>query len=119
VAVECREPFRLGGREPEADVAVGADHDHAARRDAGADGIDAGIVGDLHELVPASAKPRKRLGVRYGSKNEHVVRRSGEPSPVGVALPRTRPLYGCPAYSVVDYERTSRLVNINHGARVS
>jgi hypothetical protein len=76
-------------------------------------------VGDLHEFVPASAKPRERLGVRYGSKNKHVVRRSGEPSPVGVALPRMRPIYGCPAYSVVDYERTSRVVNVNHGARVS
>ena len=41
VAVECRERSRFGGREPEADVAIGADHDHAARRDAGADGIDA------------------------------------------------------------------------------
>jgi len=55
VAVERRKRSRLGGREPEANVAIGADHDHAARRDAGADGIDAGVVRDLHELGPALA----------------------------------------------------------------
>ena len=60
VVVACRERTRLGGREPEADVAIGADHDHAARRDAGADGINAGIVSDLHERGPASAQPRER-----------------------------------------------------------
>jgi hypothetical protein len=36
-------------------MAVGTDQDHAARRDAGAGGIDIGIVRDLHALGPASA----------------------------------------------------------------
>ena len=35
MAVECGERSRVGGREPEADVAIGADQDHAALRDAG------------------------------------------------------------------------------------
>ena len=73
VAVERRERSRLGGRKPEADVAIGSDHDHAACRHAGADGIDTGIVRDLHELGPASAQPRERRGVCDGSKNKHVV----------------------------------------------
>ena len=73
VAVERRERPRLGGRKPEADVAIGADHDHAARREASADGIDTGVVRDLHDLGPASAQPCERRGVCDGPKNEHVV----------------------------------------------
>ena len=73
MAVECREGSRVGGREPEADVAIRADQDHAPRRDAGADGIEAGLVRDFHELGPAAAQPRERLGVFDGSKDKHVV----------------------------------------------
>src|SRR5262249_15557579 len=60
VAVERRQRFRFGGREPEADVAVGADQDHAACRQAGAGGIDVRVVTDPHEFGPASSQPRER-----------------------------------------------------------
>jgi hypothetical protein len=73
VAVEGRERSRVGGRGPEADVPIGADQDETARRDAGADGIDTGVVRNLRELGPASAQPRERRCVRDGSKNKHVV----------------------------------------------
>ena len=53
VTVERRPCSHVGRREPEADVAIGADHDHTARREARADGIEAGVVRDLHELGPA------------------------------------------------------------------
>ena len=73
MAVECSERSRAGGWEPEADVAIGADKDHTALRDAGANGIDVGVVRDLHEFGPAPAQPRERRGVRDGSEHEHVV----------------------------------------------
>ena len=44
VAVERRERSRVIGRGPEGDVSIGADQDQAARRGAGADGIDVGVV---------------------------------------------------------------------------
>jgi hypothetical protein len=50
VALEGRERSRVGGRAPEADVAVGADQDHTACRDAGAGGTDTGVVRSPHEL---------------------------------------------------------------------
>ncbi len=58
VAVERRERSRVGGPGPEADVAIGANQDHAARRDAGADGIDTGVMRYLRKLGPASVQPR-------------------------------------------------------------
>ena len=59
MAVECRERCRVGGRESEADMAIGADQDHAAGRDARTDRIDSGIVSDLRVPGPASAQPRE------------------------------------------------------------
>ena len=73
MAVERRERSRVGGRGPEADVAIGADQDHAARRDAGADGIDAGVARYLRKLGSASVQPRERRRVRDGPENERVV----------------------------------------------
>ncbi|MGI9122406.1 MAG: hypothetical protein ACR2FR_05920 [Rubrobacter sp.] len=73
MAVECRQRSRVGGRGPEADVAIGPDQDHAARRDAGADGIDTRVMRNLRELGPASVQPRERRCVRDGSENKHVV----------------------------------------------
>jgi hypothetical protein len=61
--VECRERSRVGGRGPEADVAIGLDQDHAAHRDTGADGIDTGVVRNLHGLRPGLVQPRERRGV--------------------------------------------------------
>ena len=73
MAVERLKRFHFSGREPKADVAIGTNQDHAARRDAGASGIDARVVRDFDELQPASAQPRERLGVGDSSKNEHAV----------------------------------------------
>jgi hypothetical protein len=73
VAVECRERSRIGGRGPEADVAIGPDQNHAARRDAGANGIDTGVARYSRKLGPASVQPRERRCVCDGSDNKHVV----------------------------------------------
>jgi hypothetical protein len=55
MAVECRDCYRVAGQASEADMAVGADQNHTASRDASADGIGIGIVRDLRTLGPASA----------------------------------------------------------------
>src|ERR1700680_5040116 len=78
VAVERRERSRVIGRGPEGDVSIGADQDQAARRDAGADGIDVGVVKDLHALGPASAQPRERLAKFKGHWEELQRGRWGE-----------------------------------------
>lgn len=44
MAVERIERCRVDGREPETDMTVGADQDHAARSESGAGRIDIGIV---------------------------------------------------------------------------
>src|SRR5215468_6571652 len=63
VAVERRECISTNGRVPEADVAIGTDHNHAAPREPGARGVDARVARDLHEPGPASAELRERRGV--------------------------------------------------------
>jgi len=64
MAVECRERCRVGGRESQADMAIGADQDDAARSEAGAHGSDIGIVRDLHHRDPAldRAAERREMG---------------------------------------------------------
>ena len=94
MALECRERFRIGGWEPEADVTIGTDKDHAALRDTGAGGIYVGIVGDPYEPGPAPVQARERSGISDGAENEQVVRRPAEERLVGVALPGMR-LRGC------------------------
>ena len=79
MAVECRERCRVGGRESETDMAIGADQDDAARSEAGAHGSDIGIARDLHALCPPAAQPCQPLGVRDESKNKQVMRRPAEP----------------------------------------
>src|SRR5215210_8860347 len=118
VAIERRERFRIGRRGPEADVAIWTDQNHAARLDAGAGGIDVRVVRNLHEPGPASAQLRERRGVCDGSKNEHVVRRSAKPRPVGVALPWMRIGVG-PVSPEVGDERAPRIVDVDHGACVA
>ena len=90
MAIECGDRFRVDGGEPEADVAVGTDQDHAARSNASADGIDIGIVRDLHAFVPPAAQSCKPLGVRDGPKNKHAVESPAETRPVRVTLPGMR-----------------------------
>src|SRR5215470_4917592 len=55
VTVERSEGISPSGRVPEADVAIGTDHDHAAPREAGTRRVDARVARDLHEPGPASA----------------------------------------------------------------
>jgi hypothetical protein len=86
VAVERLQRSRVGRRGPEADVAIWSDQDHAARRDAGSDGIEVRVVRDPHEPGPALAQLRERCGVCGRSKHEHVVRRPAELRSVRVAL---------------------------------
>src|SRR5580704_7418812 len=95
VAVERRKRSRISGREPEADVAIGPDHDHAAGRDAGADGIEVRVVRDLHELGPAATQPCERRGIFDGPKDEHTVCCPTEPRPVRVALAGIWPRDAC------------------------
>jgi PAS domain-containing protein len=119
VALECRERFRIGGREPEADVTIGANKDHAALRDTGAGRIYVGIVGDPYKPGPAPVQARERSGISDGAENEHVVRGPAEERPVGVALPGMRLRGFGPAYSVVGDEGTLCIVEVDHGARVA
>src|SRR5262249_49415544 len=119
VTVERHKRFRFGGRDPEADVAVGADQDHAARRQAGAGGIHIWVVTDPHEFGPASSQPLERRRGWDGPENKHVVRRSTKPRPVWVALPGMRIRAVCPASSVVGDERASRVVDVDHGSGIA
>ena len=71
--VECHERSHVGGRGPEADVAVGADQHHAAGRDPSAEGIDTGVARDLNKLRPASVQLREHISVCDRSKHQYVV----------------------------------------------
>ena len=68
VPVERRKRFRSGGQEPEADVAVGTDQDHATRWDAGSGGVEAGVGSDARKLGPTPVHLRERRGVGDGPK---------------------------------------------------
>ena len=72
MAIECRDGFRASGQEPEADMAVGADQDHATRRDACADGIDIGIVRDLRADVTELSAARQ-IDVRVRGRGYRAV----------------------------------------------
>jgi len=81
VAVECREPSRVGGQEPEANVPIRANQDHAARSDTGADRIDTGVGKDLNAVgpVPASRCRRRGNGLgRWGALEQLTHRVAGD-----------------------------------------
>lgn len=105
--LECPACCCVGGRESEADMAIWADQDHAARSEAGALVSDIWIVRDLHALCPPTAKLCQPFGVRGGSKNKHVMRRPAQPCPVWVALPGMRLRQATPVFRIVIDERAT------------
>src|SRR5262244_1339558 len=62
---------------------------------------------------------RERRGVGLGSKHEHVMRRSRELRPVEVALAGMWSPDSGFVVSMVDDERASRVVDVDHGACVA